>query len=206
MGQRRTQKAKKASTPRQEWVTSIECVSAAGTALPPLIIYKGTGTMNASWLPDPVDTAGWAWTSSNTGWTNNTLGFDWLTEVFEPQTRPPPLTPPAPPTRRLLIIDGHGSHMQARFAAFCMRNAIDLMVLPAHSSHITQPLDVGIFGPLKGHMSRLATEAARINGGTRVQKADLPLYHLPQRHHSPVHRSHPSRARIATSFETMGQL
>ena len=165
----KAQKAKKASPGRQEWVTSIECVSAAGFALPPLLIYKGTGTMNSGWLPKDVDSTGWAWTSSSSGWTNNTLGYEWLTNIFEPQTRPPPLTPPAPPTRRLLIADGHGSHLQARFISFCMRNSIDLMILPAHSSHRTQPLDVGIFGPMKGHMSRLASEAARIYGG-RIQK------------------------------------
>ena len=37
----KTQKAWKGTGPRQEWVTSIECVSAAGTALPPLVVFKG---------------------------------------------------------------------------------------------------------------------------------------------------------------------
>src|SRR5438105_14409746 len=30
----------KANPGRQEWVTSVECISADGTALPPLIIFK----------------------------------------------------------------------------------------------------------------------------------------------------------------------
>ena len=30
-----------------------------------------------------------------------------------------------------------------------MRNNIIFMVLPPHSSHLTQPLDVGVFSPLK---------------------------------------------------------
>ena len=34
-----------------------------------------------------------------------------------------------------------------------MRNNIILMVLPPHSSHLTQPLDVGIFKPLKTFMA-----------------------------------------------------
>ena len=168
-GQKRPCKAVKSAGARQEWVTSIECVSAAGTALPPLLIYKGTGIMNSGWLPREVDTTGWGGTSSNTGWTNNTLGYEWLTAVFKPQTCPPPLTPP---TCRLLIANGHGSHLQARFISFCMLHAIDLMILPAHSSHRTQPLNVGIFAPLKAHMSRLATKAYRQSGDARIQKAE----------------------------------
>ena len=48
-----------------------------------------------------------------------------------------------------------------------MDNDIILMVLPPHSSHLTQPLDVAIFGPLKKVMSievgkYIRTEVARI--------------------------------------------
>jgi len=42
--------ARKGAPRRQEWVTSIECVSAAGRALPPLVIFKG-GSFNSGWLP-----------------------------------------------------------------------------------------------------------------------------------------------------------
>jgi hypothetical protein len=37
----------------------------------------------------------------------------------------------------------------ARFIAFCIEKKIDLVVLPLHTSHILQPLDVGVFSPLK---------------------------------------------------------
>ena len=48
-----------------------------------------------------------------------------------------------------MIIDGHSSHVTARFIAFCITSKIDLFLLPPHSSHKTQPLDLSIFGPLK---------------------------------------------------------
>ena len=136
--------ARKGAPGRQEWVTSIECVSAAGRALPPLVIFKG-GSFNSGWLPAGQGDAvkGWGWASSNTGWMNDTLAFNWLEKVFLTST-----VPSTPNQRRLLIVDGHGSHVKARFIACCIQNKIDLMVLPAHSSHITQPLDVGIFSPL----------------------------------------------------------
>ena len=48
-----------------------------------------------------------------------------------------------------------------------MKNTIIFMVLPPHSSHLTQPLDVGVFGPLKTHMASaieplISTEIHRI--------------------------------------------
>lgn len=144
----KVQKAKKSTPGRQEWVTTIECFSAAGIALPPMIIFKGQAAINSKMVPERL--AGWFWTTSNSGWTNDTLCYEWLTQVFDPSTRPS-----IPSQRRLLVVDGHGSHVKARNIAFCMQNNIDLMVLPAHSSHITQPLDIAVFGPLKGAMSRI---------------------------------------------------
>jgi hypothetical protein len=48
-----------------------------------------------------------------------------------------------------LIIDGHSSHVTARFIAYCITSKIDLFLLLPHSSHKTQPLDLSIFGLLK---------------------------------------------------------
>lgn len=61
---------------RQEWITSIECISAAGVALPPTLIFKGKN-VNSEWIPDTTP-LGWTFTSSNKGWTNDTLGYEWL--------------------------------------------------------------------------------------------------------------------------------
>ena len=67
----------------------------------------------------------------------------------------------------LLICDGHDSHITAVWIEHCMRNNIVLMVLPPHSSHLTQLLDVGVFGPLKTLMASaleplISTELHRI--------------------------------------------
>lgn len=54
---------------------------------------------------------------------------------------------------RLLICDGYESHVTLEFIIHCMFHNIVLLILPSHSSHITQPLDLGIFSPLKQHMA-----------------------------------------------------
>ena len=52
-----------------------------------------------------------------------------------------------------------------------MDNNIILMILPPHSSHLTQPLDIGIFGPLKTAMSAETDPLIRTNVN-RIQKVE----------------------------------
>lgn len=148
---------------RQEWVTAIEGISATGRALPPLLIYTGEYT-NTGWIPAfiPQD---WRFSSTTKGWTSDSIGYEWLTTIFEPETKP------STSRRRLLLTDGHSSHLTARFIAFCLDNAIDLVVLPPHSSHILQLLDVAIFGPLKTYLSRETDRLSRFDPG-RISKVD----------------------------------
>ncbi|KAH4206555.1 hypothetical protein HBI95_117190 [Parastagonospora nodorum] len=43
---------------------------------------------------------------------------------------------------RLLILNGHGSHLTPEFLEYCNRHRILLIVFPPHSTHTLQPLDV----------------------------------------------------------------
>jgi len=162
---KRKGKATKASAARQEWVTTIECISASGCALNPLIIYAAKGGINTRWIPEG-GTEGWSWVTSNKGWSSDTLAYAWLQDIFEPSTVPSCGSSSSPSSRhRLLVLDGHGSHVKPRFLGFCMNHAIDVMVLPSHTSAVTQPLDVGVFGPLKAHMARLTDRGATYDHG-----------------------------------------
>ena len=149
---------------RQEWITAIKCVSAAGTALPPLVVFKATHT-NTSWIPKrpPLD---WRFSTSNSGWTSDSQGYEWLTTIFEPSTRPSDSH-----TRRLLVADGHSSHITARVIAFCIEQAIDLLILPPHCSHILQPLDVGVFESLKPALAAETDQVSRLDPG-RISRVD----------------------------------
>lgn len=48
-----------------------------------------------------------------------------------------------------LFVDGHSSHLTLPLCEFCNENGIILIALLPNSTHITQPMDVGIFFPLK---------------------------------------------------------
>jgi hypothetical protein len=146
---------------RQEWVSMVECICADGTILPPLGIFKGK-TVVQNWIPATVINQ---WFSANTkGWTSNIHGLEWLKRVFEPITRTK-----AKGEYRLLICDGHDSHISGSFIAHCLQNKILLLILPPHTSHLLQPLDVAFFGPLKG---RLTAALSHLNQAqlVRIQK------------------------------------
>ena len=72
----------------------------------------------------------------------------------------------------LLILDGHSSRICLPFIRFCKANNIIVLILPAHTSSITQPLDCVPNGVFK---SKFAAEAAtRVNGGIPVAIPDDP--------------------------------
>ena len=68
-------------------------------------------------------------------------------------------------------MDGHSSHITANVIAFCMEHAIDLLILPPHTSHVLQPLDMSVFSPLK---RALAAETDALSGlsPTRIQRVE----------------------------------
>ncbi len=116
--------------------------------IPPLLICKGTG-INTRNISDDVP-CGWQVSSSPKGLTSNKHGLKWLQDCFEPATREKAAGEP-----RVLICDGHGSHITGKFVDFCLKNNIRLLVMPPHASHLLQPLDLACFGPLKTYLSRM---------------------------------------------------
>ncbi|RYO76737.1 hypothetical protein DL764_010281 [Monosporascus ibericus] len=130
---------------KHAWISVIACISADGRALPPLIIFSGVNVQQ-QWFPDTEDQPyeDWYFTASSNGWTNTDIGLKWLREVFIPHTKPA-----NPREWRLLIIDGHNSYTTEEFMWTCLINRIYIVFLPSHSSHVWQPLDVGVFSVLK---------------------------------------------------------
>ena len=72
---------------------------------------------------------------------------------------------------RVLIFDGHDSHITSELLAHALKNNIHLRMLPGHTSHLLQPLDVGLFGPLKSAMSACLNTLIR-TGVSRIVKVE----------------------------------
>jgi DDE superfamily endonuclease/Tc5 transposase DNA-binding domain/helix-turn-helix, Psq domain len=154
------------------WTTIIECISATGRILPPLVIFKGL-TVQQQWFPDEIEfLASWAFKATEKGWTNDEIALWWLQEIFIPQTQPDP------PSKRLLIVDGHGSHCTDDFLYECFKNDIYLLFLPPHTSHVLQPLDISIFSPVKSYYRQALSEYEDCNDTTPAGKRIfLECYH-----------------------------
>jgi hypothetical protein len=100
---------------RQEWVTAVECTCADETVIPPLIIFKGEN-MVESWLPKNIP-LGWKFSFNSQGWTSNIHGLELHRQCFEPTTREK-----GNGRLRLLLYDGHDSHISGDFIRQCMRH------------------------------------------------------------------------------------
>lgn len=72
----------------------------------------------------------------------------------------------------MLIVDGHASHVTNEFIKFTREHKIVCLCLPAHSRHLLQPLDVGVFGPLKRNYKTLLAEKTRFTT-YNIDKADF---------------------------------
>jgi hypothetical protein len=64
------------------------------------------------------------------------LGLEWL-KHFDKHTKARQVG-----SYRLLILDGHESHLNQEFKDYCLEHKILTLCMPPHSSHILQPLDV----------------------------------------------------------------
>ena len=152
----------------QDWVSVIECVRSTGDVLSPYIIFQGKQIQKA-WL-DPIMDGRTTLRVSDNGWTTNKIGCQWL-EAFDQHTQSQ-----IQGTHRLLLLDGHESHVSINFIEYCHRHNIIALCLPPHSTHLLQPLDVGIFGPLGKAYKKCVYTHSRY-GAVTVSKLDFLSYY-----------------------------
>ena len=144
VGSSRTRAVQRKVPGSRAWTSFLECISVTRVPLPPVVIFKGK-TLQQQWFPiDKSELKTWKFTSTDKGWINRVVALEWLREVFIPQTKPRDHS-----QRRLLICDGHDSYTATDFMWECYKNNIHLLLLPPHTSHVLQPLDLSVFSPLK---------------------------------------------------------
>jgi hypothetical protein len=132
----------------REFVSLLACVCADGTAVPPALIYQGkSGDLQNTWMEDLKEEDHAYFTSAENGWSSNALGLAWLRR-FDQDTRH------KSSRRRLLIADGHSSHVNYGLVRLADQLRILILVLPSHTTHRLQPLDVGMFSPLSTAYSK----------------------------------------------------
>ena len=154
----------------REWVTIIQGINSYGWTIPPLIIFKAKAYL-AAWYKDSDLPRDWVITRSENGWTTNEIGLEW-SKHFDQFTKDRTTG-----RYRLLILDGHESHLSVQFQEFCKEKDIITLCMPPHSSHILQPLDVGCFGPLKKAYGKQIENLVRVRINHITKLEFLPAFH-----------------------------
>jgi hypothetical protein len=153
------------------WITLLACICADGSALPPSLIYEAANKGIQSSRVEDIKAGDHEVfiTSSSSGWTNNNIGLAWLEQLFDCCTKEK-----IRQSYRLLILDGHGSHVTMDFINYCDQNKILLAILPPHSTHTLQPLDVAMFKPLStAYSTKLSRYLHRSQGLVSITKGDF---------------------------------
>ena len=113
-------------------------VSAAGFSMPPMVIWDRK-TLAPELTHGEVE--GTMYGLSGSGWMDRELFGLWFKHHFlsyVPSVRP-----------ILLLMDGHSSHYCPSTIRLAAQEHIILFALPPNTTHLSQPLDKGCFGPLK---------------------------------------------------------
>ena len=153
-------------TERGETSTILTFANAAGQVLPPLVIHKGhrvndTWTQGAS--PDIMVRA------SVKGYINKGIFYEYSLKWIQWLCRNKCLH-----KKQLLLLDAHKSHIyNIRFIRLMVHNNIEVMAIPAHTSHVIQPLDSTPFANFKTNWNNNLIEYLFTSVGCSIPKQDF---------------------------------
>lgn len=145
-------------------ITIIGCGNALGTQIPPYYIFPGK-RLNAELLAD--SSPGSSGTMTESGWSNTVVLGTYLEDHFLKYAQR------NPNEKLLLIYDGHVSHAAMSILQWAKDHNIVLLILPAHTSHVLQPLDVACFGPLQKVYDKECAAYMKANIGSTITKFDV---------------------------------
>ena len=85
--------------------------------------------------------------------------FEYVKNVFHPFLLKEEIPLPV-----IVFTDGHASHFSIELSEFCSKNGIILVGLFPNATHIMQPLDVAVFGPMKAKWKSFSRQRRIIHG------------------------------------------
>lgn len=109
----------------REWVSLFTCYLRSSRCNPTSLTYQGeSGDLRDCWVDDlEEETVHFA--ATPTGWSCNNIGRQGLETVFDRYTQKK-----AGRSYRLLLVDGHCSHVNLSFFDYADKNQIIVLVLP----------------------------------------------------------------------------
>ncbi|XP_052227458.1 uncharacterized protein LOC127842149 [Dreissena polymorpha] len=153
------------TSPRSTTTTVIACANASGNSLPLYFVFKGK-----RYNPELMKgtSPGARGVMSDSGWSHGDVFLEYLKTHFLEHV------PALGPQQSVLVIyDGHASHVNQELIDWASKNRVVLFVLPPHTSHVLQPLDVGIFGPFKSYYYSECASFMNAHMGQKITRFDM---------------------------------
>ena len=123
------------------------CGNAMGELLPPYVVYKADHLWSTWTEGGP---SGTRYNRSKSGWFDGVIFDDWFFQLALPKLK-------RQEGKKVLIGDNLSSHMSVEVIKSCNENQIAFVCLPPNSTHLTQPLDIAFYKPLKVNWRKVIT-------------------------------------------------
>ena len=150
----------------REHYTVLGAGAADGTRLPPFVLYKGVNLYSRWTTCGP---AGAVYGVSQSGWMEWSNFYEWFKKLYIPAVAHLLRTGPI-----VLFLDGHHSHLSLDLIKYAKSNGVHIFCFPPHLTHILQPLDVGVYGPVKSTWKTILKEHKMMTLSQNVTKEDFP--------------------------------
>ncbi|KAL0833065.1 hypothetical protein ABMA28_001177 [Loxostege sticticalis] len=151
------------ASPGKDNTTVLLAANAVGEKLPPLIIFKGKNVWDSWTSPDAYPNTTYAATTN--GWMESEVFENFFKKSFIPalgKQRP-----------ILLIYDGHSTHVGLNIIEEANKENVTILKLPAHTSHVLQPLDLAVMKSFKDRWDPLLVKWQRLNIGVPLPKSEF---------------------------------
>ena len=151
----------------REWLSVLSCINASGTSIPNFYIFEGR-SFRRNFIIRCEE--GVCMAMQKKTWMTGTLFNEWINH-FLPHVGQ--MYGISNENRHLLIMDGHNSHVTLDIAHTTRKVGLDLLTIPSHTSHATQPLEVSIFNLFKTAFRKYQDFWTHRNKGKGAAKEDL---------------------------------
>lgn len=123
------------------------CGNASGDMIPPYVVYKSEHLWSTWTEGGPV---GCRYNRTKSGWFDMGTFEDWFMTTLLPRLKKLPGV-------KVVIGDNLSSHINVEVLKACCENNIRFVCLPPNATHLTQPLDVTYYGPMKREWRKVLT-------------------------------------------------
>ncbi|XP_045761191.1 uncharacterized protein LOC123876139 [Maniola jurtina] len=150
-------------------VSIMFCGTADGKMIPPMVVYKSKHLYENWTMGGPLGTI---YRNSHSGWFDMNLFEVWFFKLLLPSIQEERIGN----EKAVVIGDNLASHFSPEVVQAAIQNNIHFTTLTPNSTHIMQPLDVGIYGPLKRQWRKILDtwrKESRIRG--IIPKPQFPM-------------------------------